>query len=122
MHPSAGDIVYYLPEVFVVKSQMPSGVILVEGLVSKTRKVAAADTLYPVTLVRRAEIDDEGLSVLRNKNAELMTERQLFVFQLDALKAEILSWQQSLTEESRHQRQPTTTLEGGSKSAATIFD
>ena len=93
MHPSAGDIVYYLPEVFVVKSQMPSGVFRVEGLVSKTRKVAAADTLYPVTLVRRAEIDDEGLSVLRNKNAELMTERQSFVFQLDALKAEILSWQ-----------------------------
>ena len=52
---------------------MPSGVFRVEFLVSKTRKVAAADTLYPVTLVRRAEIDEEGLSILRNKNAELMT-------------------------------------------------
>ena len=107
-----------LPEVFVVKSQMPSGVFLVEGLVSKTRKVAAADTFYPVTLVRRAEIDDEGLSVLRNKNAELMTERQSFVFQLDALKAEILSWQKKadiidsqlqLWKEAANQRQQSLT-------------
>ena len=93
MHPSAVDIVYYLPEVFVVKSQMSSGVFRMEGLVSKTRKVAAADTLFPVRLVRRAEMNDEGLSILRNKYAGLMTERQSFVFQLDALKAEILSWQ-----------------------------
>ena len=118
MHPSAGDIVYYLPEVFVVKSQMPSGVFRVEGLVSKTRKVAAVDTLYPVTLVRRAEIDDEGLSVLRNKNAELITERQSVVYQLDALKAEILSWQKKadisdgqlhLWKEAANQRQQSLT-------------
>ena len=101
-----------------MKSQMPSGVFRVEGLVSKTRKVAAADTLYPVTLVRRAEIDDEGLSVLRNKNAELMTERQFFVFQLDALKAEIFSWQKKadiidgqlqLWKEAANQRQQSLT-------------
>ena len=83
MHSSVGDIVYYLPEVFVVKSQMPSGVFRVEGLVSKTREVAAADTLYTVTLVSTAEIDEEGLSVLRNKNEDLMTERHCLVFQLD---------------------------------------
>ena len=76
-----------------MKSQMPSGVFRVEGLVSKTRKVTAADIRYPVTLFRRAEIDEAGLPVLRNKNAEPMTEQQSLVFQLDALKAEILSWQ-----------------------------
>ena len=97
---------------------MPSGVFRVEGIVSKTRKVAAADTFYPVTLLRRAEIDNEGLSVLRNKNAELMTERQSFVFQLDALKAEILSWQKKadiidgqlqLWKEAANQRQQSLT-------------
>ena len=77
----------------MVKPQMPSGWFRVEGLVSKTRKVATADTLYPVALVRRAEIDEEGLPVLRNKNAELMTERQPLVFMLDALISGILSLQ-----------------------------
>ena len=72
---------------------MHSGVFGVKGLVNKTRKIGAADSLYPVTLVRRAEVDEERLSVLRNKNAELMTEQQSFVYQLDALKAKILSWQ-----------------------------
>ena len=100
MHSSVGDIVCYLPEaeVFVVMSHMPYGVFRVEGLVGKTQKVAAADTFYPVTLVKRAEIDEKGLSVLRNKNTELMTERQSLVFQLIALKAEIFT----LAEKSRH--------------------
>ena len=118
MHPFAGNIVYYLPEVFVVKSQMPSGVFRVEGLVSKTWKVTAADTLYPLTLVRRTEIEDEGLLVLRNKNAELMTEWPSFVFQLDDLNAEILSWQKKadiingqlqLWKEAANQRQQSLT-------------
>ena len=41
-----------------------------------------------------------------------MTERQSLVFQLDVLKAEVLSWQ----------KKATTALEGGSKPAATILD
>ena len=59
MRLSVGDIVFYLIEVFWAKSQMPSGVFRVEGVVSKTRNVAAADTLYPMTLGTRAEIEEK---------------------------------------------------------------
>ena len=94
MHASVGDIVYYLPEKTLSGGEVSDAFWKApRGRPSQPNSESCGTLHPPVTLVGRAEIDEEGLSVLRSKNAELMTERQALVHQLDALKAAILSWQ-----------------------------
>ena len=64
MHPEVRDIQFYSLEIFVVKSEIQSGIIRVESTVSRTGKVSAAEILYAIILVKREDISEAGLTTI----------------------------------------------------------
>ena len=91
MLPRLGESVNYIPEVFVVKSKMIAVAFCVEGKHSKTQKVAVFGTLYPLSSVERADINEAGLSATRQQNVALMNGRNSLVYNLESLQQVVLS-------------------------------
>ena len=53
--------VYYAPDVFALNSEIQSGVVGVEGTLRKAHK-DDAESFYPLSLVKRSDIDETGLA------------------------------------------------------------
>ena len=69
-----------------------------EGVISQARKVAAAETLFPLTLIRTVDIYESCLVVIREQNAGLLTERHSLLYQLEAFKKEVSDFQKKAVE------------------------
>ena len=61
MHPTIGETVYHISEIYAVKSEIQAGINPVEYSLSKTLKVAAAKTLHPLCLANGVDIVEAGL-------------------------------------------------------------
>ena len=86
---NVGDRVYYLPEVFVVKSVVKTGVYRVQGSDSKIRKVAEAGTLFPSSITSRAEMTQTEAINLKAQVASLAIELESHKYQLQAFRDEL---------------------------------
>ena len=83
------DRVYYLPEVFVIKSVKTTGVYRVQKSVSKIRKVAEAGTLFPSSITGRAEMTQTEAASLKPSVAAVAIELESHKYQLQAFKDEL---------------------------------
>ena len=122
------DCVYYLPEVFVIKSVVKTGVYRVQGSVSKIRKVAEAGTLFPSSITSRLEMTQTEAASLKASVAAVAIELESHKYQLQAFKEELARekhtaeklwqqkylWQQAaqeLQEENQEQKHELKKLE-----------
>ena len=64
---------------------MQTGVFLVEGKHGKAQEVADAVTLYSLSSVERADMNEAGLATIRDKIVVPMNERNRVVYQLGPL-------------------------------------
>ena len=83
------DRVYYLPEVFVIKSVVKTGVYRVQGSVSKIRKVAEAGTLFPSSITGRAEMTQTEAASLKASVAAVGIELESHKYHLQAFKDDL---------------------------------
>ena len=64
---------------------MNAGVFHVESKHSKIQGIAVAGTLYPLSLVERADTNEAGPAAVRKQNVSMMNERNGLVYQLETL-------------------------------------
>ena len=83
------DRVYYLSEVFVIKSVVKTGVYRVQGSVSKIRKMAEAGTLFPSSITGRDEMTQTEAASLKASVAAVAIELESHKYQLQAFKDEL---------------------------------
>ena len=89
MYLKVGDTIHHIPEVFAVKSVFQVGDLRVEGTLSRLQ----LPTLCPLSLARRADIDETGLAAVRDQNVTLRKERSSLFYQLEGLRQEVSSLQ-----------------------------
>ena len=93
MHRKVGEVVYYPQEFRKLRLEVKLGVCRVEDVISKTSRVAGTEILHSLSPVKRADTDEAGLAAIREQNSVLMTKRNSLLYQLEALKKEVMSRQ-----------------------------